>query len=229
MTPMFPIGTVVRIPAGTRGLDCNSPIDLEAARAFYERGYRFVCRYVRRSESHPYDLSAAEIQRLFDAGLAVMPVQHVAPPGWRPTLAMGREYGNTAAAEIRALGVPSGVTAWCDLEGVRGDVLEIDVAGYAQAWFSAVRSSAYSPGLYVGFDCGLSEEALYHQLSFQHYWSAYNAQVAPVVRGFQMRQHEAKHDDVPAGLRFAIDTDVVQLDKLGGLPTAFAPLGWSPV
>lgn len=225
------VGRVVRLPAGTRGFDCNAPVDSEGARAFWQHGYRFAVRYVRRREAHTYDLSVGEIGRLLDAGLALMVVQHVeSEAAWKPNGIVGREYGTTAAAACRELGIPSGVTVWCDLEGVAPGVDPTEVASYCQAWYGAVRGADYQPGLYVGWHAGLSAESLYHHLSFQRYWAAYNLNrdQEPAVRGVQMRQHAAKPGDTPANNPFAIDTDTVDADRFGGLPTAFAPIGWAP-
>jgi hypothetical protein len=76
--------------------------------------------------------------------------------------------------------------------------------------------------LYVGFNPGLGPRALYRALRFTHYWGAYNDQNVPIVRGFQMQQHERKISDIPAGVPrdFAFDTNTVQLDRLRGLPIA---------
>ena len=222
---------VVQLPDGSRGFDCNSTVGLEDARAFYERGYRFAVRYVRRDQRHDRDLSGAELQALWDAGLAAMPVQHVESERcWYPTALKGCTNGNVAVEECLRLGFPSGITVWCDLEGTAADSRAADIIAYCNEWFQAVRGAGYLPGLYVGWHCGLTPEALYQQLAFQHYWAAFNlnADQFPAVRGVQLRQHAAGPSDTPVGLPYAIDTDTVQRDKLGGLPTAWAPDGWAP-
>lgn len=224
-------GQLLKLPEGTNGFDCNATVGLEDARAFYERGYRFAMRYIRRQQPHDHDLSRDEVQALLDAGLAAMAVQHVeSERSWYPTAVKGSAYGNVAAEECLRLGLPPGLTVWCDLEGTAVDVRAADVIAYCREWFQAVRSAGYLPGLYVGWNCGLTPEALYQQLAFQHYWAAFNlnADQFPAVRGVQMRQHAAKPEDAPAGLLYAIDTDTVQHDRLGGLPTAWAPNGWAP-
>lgn len=222
---------VVIIPSGARGFDANAVIDAEGARAFFERGYRFAVRYVPRVQSRPNDLSAAEIQDLTDAGLAVMPVQHVeSESSWVPSGAKGARYGDTAAAACREVGLPHGVTVWCDLEGVKAGTSHAVVIRHCNAWFDSVRAAGYQPGLYVGWHSGLTSDELYHKLRFERYWAAYNlnADQEPAVRGVQMRQHSATHADVPAGILFEIDTDTVRADRLGALPTAFAANGWAP-
>lgn len=224
-------GQVVPLPDGCLGFDANCVIDAEGARAWYERGFRFVYRYVRRDQTHRFDLSRDELQMLHDAGLGVVIVQHVAPEGWHPTAVKGSVYGNVAAEACTALDVPASVTVFCDLEGVAADASHADVVAYCQEWHRAVRASGAQPGLYVGWACGLSGDSLYHELSFARYWSAYNAApTVPSIRGYCLRQHPLPNAERPVGYcgLDGIDRDVVQRDKLGGLPTAWAPDGWAP-
>lgn len=217
--------------AGMRGFDCNTPVDREGAVAFYEKGYRFAVRYIRRRTARLHDLSMSEIERLHDAGLAVMPVQHVeSESSWIPSADKGREYGETAALACTELALPRGVTVWNDLEGVSSAVPPAHVIAHCQAWFIAVASAGFQPGLYVGWHAGLSATQLYQNLSFTRYWGAYNlnADQEPVVRGLCMKQHVAKPVDIPWGITFPIDTDTIKADKLGGLPFVYAPAGWVP-
>jgi hypothetical protein len=219
------------IPAGTLGFDCNNPLDAEGAVAFYEHGYRFAVRYVRRELARTTDLSAAEIQRLHDAGLAVGVVQHVeSESSWVPSTDKGNEYGVNAAAACGLIGIPQGVVIWCDLEGVAKGTPAATVLAHCNAWFDAVAGQGYVPGIYVGWRCGLTPDQLYRGLKFSHYWGAYNlnADEEPSVRGIQMKQHAALRKDVPSRVGFPIDTDSVKADKLGGLPTMYAPDGWAP-
>lgn len=221
---------VVQLPEGCKGFDANAIIGAEDARAFYERGYRFAVRYIRRQPRHAFDVSPGEIQALHDAGLAFMPVQHVeSESAWTPNAVKGSSNGNVAVEECLRLALPHGVTVWCDLEGVAGGTVVADVVAYCQQWFQSVRAAGFLPGLYIGWHCGLTPDELYHALAFQHYWGAFNlnADQIPSVRGLQMRQHVAGLHEIPHGLRYPIDTDTVQRDKLGGLPTAWAPDAWA--
>src|SRR5215475_5975798 len=111
-------GHVFAATNGLKGLDLNRPITSAEAAALAEHGYDFAVRYVRRKDKHSYDLSAKEARAILDSGLGLMVVQHVAPEGWKPSARLGSTYGNTAAAEAARIGVPPGVTVWCDLEGV---------------------------------------------------------------------------------------------------------------
>ncbi|HEV8448598.1 MAG TPA: glycoside hydrolase domain-containing protein [Gemmatimonadaceae bacterium] len=216
-------------PAGTLGFDTNTPLDAEGAVAFYEHGYRFAVRYVRRVLARANDLSVAEIQRLHDAGLAVSVVQHVeSETSWVPSVDKGAEYGANAAAATGLLGIPQGVVVWCDLEGVARGTPAATTLAHCNAWFEAVAGQGYVPGIYVGWHCGLTPDQLYRGLKFAHFWGAYNlnSDEEPAIRGLQMKQHAALHKDVPAGLPYSIDVDTVRADNLGGLPIVYAPDGW---
>lgn len=225
-------GQVIQLPEGTIGFDSNCVIDAEGARAWVARGHRFAVRYIRRQPRHDFDLNLAEVQALHDAGLAVMPVQHVeSEAAWTPSAVKGSANGNVAVEECIRLGIPRGVTVWCDLEGVTPGTPAQDVIAYCQQWFRAVRTPGWIPGLYLGWHCGLTPDELYHGLSFQKFWSAWNLDVDqyPSVRGVQMRQRALPNSERPAGYQGVdgIDADTVTRDKLGGLPTAWAPSNWA--
>jgi hypothetical protein len=221
-------GHVYSVPDGVRGFDANRTITPEIAAAFHRYGYRFCVRYVRRKEPHDYDLTRDEAAGLLHAGMGLMVVQHVAPEGWTPSRTIATIYGKTAAAETRHIGIPAGVTVWCDLEGVARRTPAQEVIEYCNAWHSAVAGAGFVPGLYVGFGAGLSSGQLYYDLRFTHYWSAYNldADQFPAVRGVQMRQAERQPADRVPGYTFEFQTDVVGQDRLGSRPTLLAREGW---
>ena len=69
------------------------------------RGFSFCLRYVARGErEHANDLHEAEVRTILNAGLVLMPVQHVARAGWLPTKSLGTTYGRNAAAHVREMG-----------------------------------------------------------------------------------------------------------------------------
>lgn len=213
---------VTTLGDGARGLDANTPITAKAAAAFVAKGYQFAIRYVRRTQPHAYDLTATELLAILDAGLGLMAVQHVAPENWTPTGDVGTEYGAIAASECQWIGIPTGVTVWCDLEGVQDGVPHADVIACCANWYAAVAGAGYVPGLYVGFGAGLTGEELYEALPFQAYWSAYNLDrdKYPAVRGVQMRQLSARGNDlIPGFTTDNLDVDVIQRDRLGGTPS----------
>jgi len=210
------------LPDGSRGVDLNRPVTADSAAAFVVKGFQFVVRYVTRTQTHGYDLSAPELDTILNAGLGLQVVQHVAPEGWNPTAELGTQYGTTAAADCGLLSIPDGMSLWCDLEGVAVGTDHEAVIGYCNAWYDAVAAHGYKPGLYVGWHCGLTADELYHRLKFSGYWQSYNgnADQTPVIRGYQMRQHVAKPEDlIPGFTNQDMDTDTITADAKGGTPS----------
>lgn len=216
------IGT---LPSGSRGFDCNTTVSAYTALKFAAAGYRFAVRYVRRVEPHDFDITPQEMVGLFKAGLGVMLVQHVAPPGWRPTGGLGRLYGETATEEAGRAGASMGCTVWCDLEEVASGTDPRDVVAFCNAWYDQVRTAGYDPGLYVGYRCGLAADQLYRYLKFQRYWAAYNLdrEAYPAVRGVQMRQFARTPADQVSGVSFEFDVNLIGRDALGGTPALMLP------
>lgn len=223
-------GHVFTAPANLRGLDVNHPIENNTqAAAIYHHGYRFCLRYLRKEELHKEDLSAAEAQRILDAGLGLMPVQHADhETPWAPNGELGIKYGRTVVEEAMNCGIPAGVTVWSDLESVIPGTGAEDVIQYCNEWHREVASAGYVPGLYIGWHCGLNAHQLYKALRFTHYWGAYNlnSDQEPIVRGLQMKQREFKPGDQVPGFPSDFQTDEIRKDALFGLPTLLAPEGW---
>jgi hypothetical protein len=112
-------GLVISAPDGVRGFDTASTVTARAAAAFHNKGFRFCVRYVRRDRPHSSALSVTEARALLNAGLGIMAVQYVeSESSWNPSAAKGSRNGGIAASEAEKLGLPWGVTVWCDLEGV---------------------------------------------------------------------------------------------------------------
>jgi hypothetical protein len=137
-------------------------------------------------------------------------VQHARPPGWSPDASLGQADGQEASANAKATGFPTGVSLWCDLEGVNTSARAQDVMDYAQAWYNAVNTASYSPGLYVGAGTLLSGQQLF-DLPFRHYWRSSSRVPDIPKRGYQLLQFS------PAlqlnGI--AIDLDVALPDQRG--------------
>jgi hypothetical protein len=158
-----------------------------------------------------------------------MLVQHVHPDsettGWSPTAALGKQYGAFAAQSAVDVGVRAGTTLWSDLEGVKPGTDHRDVIAFCNYWLDQVGHAGYTPGLYVGFACGLTAIELHSRLRFSHYWGAYNlnADQVPAVRGIEMKQGLQKTLD---GIQY--DPDTVQRDLLGGLPLMQVDMEWTP-
>ena len=165
------------------------------------------------------DLTAAEAQGILDAGLALMPVQHVQAGEWMASGSLGATYGGNAASFVAAIGFPAGVNVWLDLESVSTASSEADVAAYCNEWFDAVAAGGFTPGIYVGWQPVLTNSELFHSLKFQHFWGAYNVDAVIPNRGWQMKQS-------PATQQIAgIDHDVneTHVDGLGGRVIWLAP------
>jgi len=182
------------------------------AQQFFAQGYKFCVRYLTLlGPQAPGDLSAPEATGILEAGLALMPVQHVREPGWSPSQDLGRQDGEQAAANAQQIGFPSGVNIWCDLEGVAEGASAQDVADHCNAWFDAVDAAGYVPGLYVGADAILSGRQVY-DLSFEHYWRSQSDVPDIPVRGYQLLQLAPSI----AANGIGIDVDIAQDDNEGG-------------
>src|SRR6266704_2047751 len=203
-------GHVFTAPDGVRGIDTAETVSASAAAALRKQGFRFCVRYVRRDLPHASALSVNEAKSLLNAGLGIMAVQYVeSDSSWKPSAAKGSRNGGVAASEAEKLGLPWGVTIWCDLEGVEVGTPSQTTIDYCNRWHGAVSAAGYVPGLYVGYRAGLTPLQLYRSLRFTHYWGAYNLNVDqyPAVRGLQMKQiRPARKDVVPNfGIDFQID------------------------
>ena len=204
-------GSVQSAPPGSLGFDANTVITKAVAQKFVAEGHKFCLRYLSRGEQPPGDLSEAEANRILDAGLALMAVQHVRNAGWTPTAAMGDQDGQRAGQNAALVGLPPGVSVWCDLEGVASGVTAQAVTGYCNAWFDTVRAAGYVPGVYVGAGYVLDESQLF-QLKFKNYWRSQSQVPNVAKRGYQMIQlfPEIKLNGI------TVDVDVTQNDFKNG-------------
>lgn len=211
-------GTVQAAASGIKGFDANTTITPSIASAFYNAGYRFCVRYVGRVSMASYDLTNSEANDILDAGLSLMIVQHVLNPGWTPSQSLGEEYGANAASFSQQIGLPTGVNVWCDLECVSTSVGASTVASYCTAWYDAVSGAGYVPGLYVGYEPGLTGSQLYQDLPFSHYWGAYNVDgdCAPGPRGFQLQQKVGTGGTIGGLTTETYDDDWTETDGEGG-------------
>jgi Rv2525c-like, glycoside hydrolase-like domain len=155
-------GQVLAAPQGLHGIDSNTVLNDSHCRAVKARGFSFCLRYVSRGErEQAHDLHEAEARTILDAGLALMPVQHVARAGWSPTKSLGTTYGRNAAAYVSEIGFPPGVNVWLDLEGVKNSTSHAAVIDYCNAWISEVESTGFVPGVYIGARAILTGEEIF--------------------------------------------------------------------
>lgn len=199
-------GSIQDAPNGAHGIDTSEVIRPDAASAFVRDGFTFALRYVSRHDAgQSGDLSAGEAEHILGAGLALMLVQHVPKPGWRPTPELGTQYGRTAATHATRLGYGRSGSLFVDLEGVAARTAPQDVIGYVTTWAEAVGRGGYSPGLYVGFDPILTGDQL-AALPVRNYWRA--AGHVPVLgsgKAYHMKQ------SLPGELHgIRVDKDVTQ-------------------
>lgn len=224
-------GQAIVARTGYKGFDCDQPVRAAAAQLMTKAGFKFACRYIRRDAAHTYDLTEGEIESLFEAGIAVMPVQHVeSAVSWIPSKEKGVANGQAAVDACNTLGIEKGVSVWLDLEGVKPNTAAQVVINYCNAWYNEVLQGGYIPAIYLGWHCGLTPSQLYHDLRFSHYWAAYNLNVDqyPVERGIQMKQHVSHSSDIPFGVNLAMQVDYIAMDNLGGLPIMYAPEEYEP-
>jgi hypothetical protein len=200
------------LAAGARGFDADAIVTDAVIRDAIKKKFTYIGRYVRRTTSHDYDLTAIEAERIVNAGLGLFAIQHVAPDRWKPTGDLGFQYGRTCADELDHIGLPPGTIAVLDLEGVADAATAEQVIAYCNQWHSVVASRGFVPCLYIGWESGLTGRDAYWRLRFTRYWGAYNvnSDQAPAVRGFQLQQQK----QVKVG-GIMVDPLVANPDKLG--------------
>lgn len=207
--------SVVKNAVPGMAFDVDQPLTGAQYAEFKSNGYEAVIRYIPRKASLVAgNLTAPEIAAILGAGLSLGVVQHVASPGWEPSAELGEIYGQYAAEYCGQIGLPKGITVWLDLEEVAPNE---DVDGYCRAWFKAVEVAGYLGGLYVGYNCGLSDQQLY-DLPTKSYWKAYNCDQSIPTRGWQITQHTQKTLN-----GIAYDPNTVAADNLGDLPIWLGP------
>jgi hypothetical protein len=210
---------------GAIGFDMATAVNSADARRYASRGYQFCIRYISRDDdTRRYneangtpDLSEREAEQILAAGLALMVVQHCPLKGWQPTGPLGKAYGENAASYAADAGLPENVNLWLDLEGIAENTDHQDIIGYCNAWFAAVATGGYAPGVYIGFDVWLSPDELFLNLKTKHYWRAAGDIPDISHRGYQLFQHIS--DPGP----FEFDWDVARDDALGGTAIWLAP------
>ena len=194
------------------GFDTIARLEPAAAGRLAAAGLAFAVSYVSLREGGPGPLDAAHVELLAGAGLRVMPVQFARTSGW--SAKSGQADGAAAARNALAVGLPPGVTLWCDLEGA---IPSADIAiAYANAWVEAATAAgAEDPGLYVGAGLPLTGDELFERLAVRRYWRSFSAVPNIARRGYQMLQL-FPGDQLVEGIR--VDLDVVQSDYFGDRP-----------
>jgi Domain of unknown function (DUF1906) len=206
-------GQVLPAPPGLHGIDTNTVLDERVCRAAKARGFSFCLRYVSRGgRAQAGDLHASEARTILHAGLALMPVQHVARAGWSPTKKLGNTYGQTAAAHVREIGFPPGVNVWLDLEGVNSSSSHAAVIEYCNAWIAEVDSAGFVPGVYIGARSILTGEDIFWRLRARHFWKSGSRVPDVPHRGYQLIQKIMRNDQIDG---VEIDRNLTVNDNFG--------------
>ena len=216
-------GTVISATAGLQGFDCDALVGATAARQLAALSYRFAIRYVSRvTPQNAGDLTAGEAETILSAGLALMVVQHCPPSLFTPSADLGAQYGDTAVANARDIGYPSGASLWLDLERMRPGCGVAAICSYANAWSRVVRGAGYLDGVYYSADCPLTPQQLYLDLIATRYWRALSTDSPSIaIRGACMQQFMQSGQTA----NLDIDRDVVMADAFGGLPMIVSAAG----
>jgi hypothetical protein len=207
----------ISLAVGSIGIDCLSPVS--AVQASQIASYVipgtasrpcFVVRYLE-------NLTAGELAGLLAASLRVVLVGESRPNGWVPSAGLGGADAVRLVSKLRELMIPSGVSVFCDLEGLGG--VTQDAIEYCNAWSNVMSLDGYTPAAYVGEGVDLSSLQLY-QLPFRGYWHSLS-NVQPVAGcDYQMLQlYPTAMLYLPRG-PFQADLNVVYEDKRGRTPIA---------
>jgi len=203
---------VNQVHVGARGAD-SLPFSMggtaEQARALKAAGYDFLVGYLG-------SMNPARLKYVLDAGLGFMPV----------TFAGEYEDGaNDEIAQLRALGVPAGVSVWLDLEGMRAWKSDPkQLIAKIDAWADAVAAGGWMPCLYVGAPQPLTSAEL-HKLHVVRYWRGQGRCVdrtgalAEPTNGWCMTQ---MFPSVTRG-GVLIDANIVGQDYRGRVPSMLVP------
>jgi hypothetical protein len=196
--------------SGMRGFDCLAPVSAAIVKAAVSDGYVWVGRYLN-------NLTPGERDVIFAAGLAILPLTE-AMVGVALSTNSGASYGLSCAHMAQRLGVPAGVHVVIDLEDPAAGS---DCAGHVNAMAGALGSTnyEYAAGLYLG-------EPLPPELT------------AAQIYAMRPDRYGRGSPGVPEPAcgwcwvqtawnverwGIEIDTGKIQADRLGRLPTIWAP------
>jgi hypothetical protein len=198
---------------GARGVDSlpfSNGGTCEQAKKLAASGLEFFVGYLGA-------MNKARLGYILDAGLAFMPVTFAG------------EYKDGAAdelAQLKALGIPPGVTVWLDLEGIDAWNTPVDkLTALINAWARDIKAAGYMPGLYVGAPQPLTGKQLF-SLGVQRYWLGIGRCVGRDGKdaypdcGWCMRQdwHNQGTGMLWKNTGVFVDTNSIQCDHKGRLP-----------
>ena len=143
----------VQATSGLYGCDIATPVTAAQAAALYADGARWIGRYLG-------SLQEPELTGILAAGLKLLVIAGYARVGdW--SASTGLSDASEAIARAHALGLPSGITIFLDLESSSGAMTPDAAIAYATAHAHAVQSTGDIAGLYAGAGCPLDGAQLY--------------------------------------------------------------------
>ena len=187
------------------GVDTIATLTTTNVTALKAAGYIFAVRYLG-------GLTVSEVYDILAGGMALMPVTYSRGGGWTPSAMLGVSDGNSTVASLHALGLPKGITVWCDLEGMGG--VAADTIAYANAWAVAVKAAGYIPGAYIGAGIPLNSSEIY-KLVVSAYWHSCSQVPDVDTCGYMMIQLYPPNAII-CGVE--VDIDVIESDHKNRLP-----------
>jgi len=177
----------MRVKRATIGaiIDASTAINLETAKRFKAAGVSTVMRYIRRDkyvmekpDGHwPESLSKLELSWLLAAGLDVGLFQFARFNGANYlSKTAGESIGEAAAWNVKALGIPNGMTCFVDAEWYDAPTSRVKrywynrrVLAYLRAWGRSYHAGGGRPGCYEAYD-GLSGRQWYGLPKYRSYY-----------------------------------------------------------
>ena len=180
-------GVAVTASPSTLGFDCDGHLPAAAFAVFQNTlSYGFGIRYVSRGTPYTRDIDSAETGAFLSADMPLLLVQHPPVPQWEVVPDNGTAWGAAATANAAIACVPKGVSIFCDLEEVQDGSSVADITDFCNNWSASVAKAGYIPGLYVGSNCGLSDDQL-SALNFVVFWKSCSNVPTP-TQGYAMIQ-----------------------------------------
>lgn len=172
-----------------RGFDSLGAISPAQALRAKAEGFDFVGRYVE-------DMTIAEVQGLFAAGLAIAPLtEGITTPG-EINAANGTALGRARAQMLKALGCPPDVHLWTDHEDPPPGAQSVS---YLTDRAAATLAAGFLAGLYLGEPTDLTGPVAYALRGFTGYWRGGGAIPEPLPRGWQIYQAPPLNQPAPWG------------------------------
>lgn len=197
---------------GARGVD-SLPFSqggtAAQANALVARGVDFFVGYLGA-------MNPARLGYILSAGLAFMPVTFA-----------GEVFdgADDEIAQLKALGIPAGVTVWLDVEGQKTFATPVDeLARLINDWAAKISAAGYVAGLYIAPPQPFTGPEL-AKLAVTRYWNSAgrvqdrNGKIwdEPEGIGFCMRQGYPQGFFRDTGV--FVDPDIIWADRKGRVPT----------